>query len=99
MNASAYERQQIVHKTIEFNAYGNQLRPIKSDELVESGHYIARKKKARCEHTIEIMTYRANRWVPCAFSSFGSENDALFWVDAINKNVDKEKMIIGLFSV
>jgi hypothetical protein len=94
---SIHTYQPIMQQPIEFSAYSNQMKPIMSDELVENDHFIARIKKAKAAHIIEVITYSGFRWIPCAYRRFEFENDALYWVEAINSNVDKAKMINGLF--
>jgi intergrase/recombinase len=96
-SVSTHAYQPIVPQPIEFSAYSNQMIPIMSDELVKKDHFIARLKKARAECIVEVIIYSGTRWVPCGFHRFEYENDALYWVDAINKIVDKDKMISGLF--
>jgi hypothetical protein len=90
--------QPIPQPPITFNAYGNQMKSLTIDELINKNHFLARSIKAGNDHIVEVITSNNGaRWIPCAFHRFKIENDALYWVKTINENVDINKMISGLF--
>ena len=87
-----------MHTPILFNLYGNQLKKLSGKDLFKGSHYLARKIKTRTEHIVEIIIYNGSAWVPCAFLRCEYENDALYWVESINVNVDIEKMVNGFLN-
>jgi hypothetical protein len=90
--------QPIPQPPITFNAYGNQMKPVTIDDLINKNHFLARSIEAGTDYIVEVISYSSGvRWMPCAFHRFKFENDALYWVEAINANVDLNKMINGLF--
>ena len=96
---SPHALQPIPQPPIIFNVYGNRMKPVTIDELINKNHFLARSIKAGADYVVEVISYSGEvRWMPCAFHRFKFENDALYWVEAINANVDLRKMINGLFN-